>query len=339
MRVGIYLPNGLPQSFKVYTENVLNQFRPQDIETVAFSGASGVPAACDLLWDVRSGGGNPPPDFLLQPGLPPLVVTIHGFAPMSLPASEYYRSWRERVESIGYRRRQMLAWARVQSRITRVIAVSAFTRSEVVALTGIEAARIAVCLHGVESGRFVAASQPPAGRPYLLHVSNDEPRKNIARIVKAFGTLRRDIDVELVLKVPAASRERYLGIEGVRVIAEQLSTAELADLYAGAAGFVFPSLYEGFGLPILEAMSAGCPVLTSTVSACPEVAGDAAVLVDPRSVEALTAGLRSLVSSGAGRASRVAAGLRRAAMFSWQASADAHLQAFRVSCSSALVEG
>ena len=85
-----------------------------------------------------------------------------------------------------------------------------------------------------------------------------------------------------MLKLPEHVAQRYAGIDGVRVITGLRTTEELADLYRNALAFVFPSLYEGFGLPIVEAMACGCPVITSNVSACPEIAGGAAITVDPR---------------------------------------------------------
>ena len=91
--------------------------------------------------------------------------------------------------------------------------------------------------------------------------------------LRAFAKLKLKNNVELVLKLPEFAANRYAGLDGVRIITGLLSTEELAELYRNALAFLFPSLYEGFGLPILEAMACGCPVITSNVSACPEVAG------------------------------------------------------------------
>ena len=106
-------------------------------------------------------------------------------------------------------------------------------------------------------------------------------------ILRAFRKLKLHNNVQLVLKLPEHSARRYTGMDGVRVITGLQTTEELVHLYRKAVAFVFPSLYEGFGLPIIEAMGCGCPVITSNVSACPEVAGGAAITIDPRDEKAL----------------------------------------------------
>ena len=107
-----------------------------------------------------------------------------------------------------------------------------------------------------------------------------------------------------------------------------MSQPELTDLYRNATGFLFPSLHETFGMPILEAMASGCPVITSHDTGCAEIAGDAALLVDPRSVEAISAAMQSLIEHERLRADLRARGLARAAEFTWEKSARKHLDVF-----------
>jgi glycosyltransferase involved in cell wall biosynthesis len=332
LRVGVYKPANIPQSFKVYTLNVQKHLTALGLAFVEFGGPSDLPREVDLLWDIRSGGGNAPPDFLLEAAICPLVVTIHGFAPVSLPAREYSRSLRNIFHTPWDNWTRKQAWKRARPAITGVIAVSEFTKQETVRLAGIPPERISVCHHGVDSALFSGRSpkpRPPTAPSYFLHVSNDEPRKNIARIVRAFKRLReRAPPVELVLKLPTEAAPRYSGIEGVRVVSGHLETRELADLYADALGFVFPSLYEGFGLPILEAMASGCPVITSNVTACPEAAGEAAILVDPRDDQDILRALTALRGSQAMRADYATAGLARARQFTWESCAACHARAF-----------
>jgi glycosyltransferase involved in cell wall biosynthesis len=328
LHVAIYQPPDLPPSFRVYLHNVLQAMPANGLRFSAFAGRHDLPADADLLWDIRSGGGNPPPEDLLATGNPPLVVTIHGFAPMSLPGRDYFGNWREQWHARGSNRRKRAAWHGLQGRIAQVVAVSNFTRDETVRITGIGPDRISVCPHGVDGGLFQPGAALPV-RPRFLHVSNDEPRKNIARIVAAFARLRMP-QAELVLKVPRAAASRYAGLPGVQVIAEHISDAELAALYRSATAFVFPSLYEGFGLPILEAMASGCPVITSHDSACGEVAGEAALRVDPRRTGDLAQAMQRLLDDATLHRQCVDAGLRRAAAFTWQASAQHHAAAFRV---------
>jgi len=124
-------------------------------------------------------------------------------------------------------------------------------------------------------------------------------------------------------------------IDGVRVIAGLLDTRDLAELYRRALGFIFPSLYEGFGMPILEAMASGCPVITADLSACPEVAGDAALLVNPRAVDAIQDAMETLLRDEATRLRLIQAGLERARQFDWKRSAACHAEVLRRSAGAA----
>lgn len=333
IKVGIWLPSGVPTSFRVYCDAVTSELAALGTAFTHFEDPAAAPRDVDVLWDIRSGGGNPPPEALLAPGLPPLVVTVHGFAPMSLPRSEYYRRWRERLGAWNETRQKQARWRQVRDRIAGAIAVSHFTAGEIDRHAGLPAARVTVAPHGVDMHAFGPANRRSSAAPRLLHVSNDEPRKNVGRILRAFAALRRSHpDAELVLKLPGEARDRYPALAGVRMIHGHVPTATLAALYAEATAFVFPSLYEGFGLPILEAMATGCPVITSDGTACAEVAGDDALCVDPRSTSALADAMRRLAGDADLAARLSARGPERAASFSWHRSAALHLQAFGRAC-------
>lgn len=321
LRVGIYEAPAIPQSFRVYAANVRRHFPGLGIEEIPFADAAHLPRQADVLWDIRSGGGNPPLDFML--GGPPLVVTVHGFAPISLSGWEYFRELKGVLMTRRWAREKYRDWLRLKDGVSALVAVSEFTRSEAIRYTGVDPERIHVCHHGVEAGDFSPAADGQRSR-YFLHVSNNEPRKNLHRVVRAFRRLGRERNVELLLKLPKDQARHFEGIPGVRVVAGMLSTEELAELYRRALGFVFPSLYEGFGMPILEAMASGCPVITSNVTACPEVAGEAALRVDPRDEDALFQAMARLADDASARERLAAAGLERFQAFDWRASAACH---------------
>lgn len=260
-----------------------------------------------------------------MPNCPPLVVPVHVFAPISLSGWEYFHNLRGVLMSGHWARRKRRDWMRVKSGVSALIAVSEFTRSEAIRHTAMEPNCIHVCQHGVETGAFSPAGDNQA-KCYFLHVSNNEPRKNLQRVVKTFLRLGRSRDVELVLKLPEDQARYFAGLPGVRVIAGVLTTAKLAELYRHALGFVFPSLYEGFGMPILEAMASGCPVITSNVTACPEVASSAALTIDPRDEDALFQAMATLVDDPAARSRLIAAGLDRVQSFDWRGSAACHVR-------------
>ncbi|SOD40042.1 glycosyltransferase family 4 protein [Nitrosovibrio sp. Nv4] len=323
LRVGVYQGPEIPQSFRVYAENVQRCLPRHRVIVIPFADKRNLPKSVDVLWDIRSGGGNPPPEFLLGSHLPPLVVTVHGFAPVALNGWEYFRTFKGLIMSDRYAKRKRALWHEAHTGVAGIIAVSAFVKAEAIRFTNVPAERIHVCHHGVDEKIFTPHSgmEPET---YFFHISNDEPRKNIHRVVRAFRQLRRSHDVELVLKIPRNSAGRYEKIDGVRVLSNVLTTEEVAGLYRRALAFVFPSLYEGFGMPIVEAMASGCPVITSNVSACPEVAGAAALTVDPRDERALLEAMQLVCSKAGLRPEQVAAGLRRAADFSWERSTECH---------------
>jgi glycosyltransferase involved in cell wall biosynthesis len=205
------------------------------------------------------------------------------------------------------------------ARADAIIAVSAFTKQQVVDLLGFQADRIHVVRHGVHPP---AATAPTPRENVVLNVGAVQSRKNISRLVDAFESL--DASWRLVL----AGSFGY-GADAIRAridgspVRDRISVlgyvdgAELARWYARASIFAFPSLDEGFGMPVLEAMSAGVPVITSNRSALPEVAGDAAILVDPHDIDALAAALRSLSKNPDLRDTLIAKGRERAQTFSW----------------------
>ena len=176
-----------------------------------------------------------------------------------------------------------------------------------------------------------AAGRLPAGlRPgFLLALGTVEPRKNYRRLLAAYRLLRPRTEIPLVVAgrpgwAYGGALDELRAEPGVTYLGH-VDDATLAALYESAAGLAFPSLYEGFGLPLLEAMERGLPALIGNRGSLPEVAAGAALEVDPEDVPALAAGLERLLSDRPLRRSLAAAGRKRAAAFSWRRSADAVL--------------
>ncbi len=212
----------------------------------------------------------------------------------------------------------------------RIITVSRFTAQEVERLLGVDPERICVIPHGVRSPQTVSAVKDPL----VLCVGSIQKRKNTARLVRAFASLPPDWRLVLAggrgYGVEETLREienspRRADIE----VADHVSAERLADLYRRAGIFAFPSLDEGFGIPILEAMANGVPVIASNRSAMPEVCGDAAVQVDPESEKELSQALLKLAGDSSLRQTLAARGLARAQEFTWERAAAATWSVYR----------
>jgi glycosyltransferase involved in cell wall biosynthesis len=204
-----------------------------------------------------------------------------------------------------------------------VVTISEFAKSRIVATLGIAPERIVVAPLGVDATEF----EPNLGprEKLLLYPARGWPHKNHAALFEAFAFLRaEDPELRLVLTGGALDGLRPLpaGVE----LRGLVGRSELRELYRSAAALVFPSLYEGFGLPPLEAMASGCPVAASNAGALPEICGDAAVLFDARRPEAIAAGVREALARAGELRER---GLARARAFTWAACADAHVRAYR----------
>jgi glycosyltransferase involved in cell wall biosynthesis len=227
----------------------------------------------------------------------PVVLTVHDLAVLRHP--DAFRRW--------HRSTARAALEGVHS-ATAVVAVSEFTRNEVVDLLGVPAERIHVIANGVEPA-FVSEG-PAAEGDYVLAVGTLEPRKNLTRVVEAAA--RAGVELRVV-------GARGWGRVTVSGWTGRVDDDELARLYRGARCAVYASLYEGFGLPVLEAMASGTPVVTSAGGATEEIAGGAAILVDPTDVDAIAAGIAEAERR---REELVPRGLERAACFTWERAAD-----------------
>jgi glycosyltransferase involved in cell wall biosynthesis len=205
------------------------------------------------------------------------------------------------------------------SRADLVIAVSEFTRSQVVSLLNVEASKVRVVHHGTRPLAF-----PPAARAkVILNVGAIQKRKNIARLVEAFETVDPAWKLVLAGSAGYGSADILARIESSPARARisvlgYVSPQDLAAHYAAAEIFAFPSLDEGFGMPVLEAMAAGTAVLTSRTSALPEVAGDAALLVDPADTASIAGALRELTEKEDLRRELVRRGTARVQLFTWE---------------------
>ncbi|HEV8309041.1 MAG TPA: glycosyltransferase family 1 protein [Methylomirabilota bacterium] len=274
------------------------------------------------------------PHYVCPPVLPcPAVVTIHDLIHLRFPPRTPFAPLYARV---------MLRLA--VRRAARVITVSASTRQDVEGWLGAPPARVRVIPNGV-APRFHpapdgAALEPRLGalgvaRPYLLFVGNPLPHKNLPRLLDALAGLPAEAGRLVIAGVRAGARPGVAraiearGLEPRVVIVGALPGEAMPLLYQGATALVCPSLWEGFGLPALEAMACGTPVLAADRGGLAEVVADAGLLVDPTNVDALREAMYDLASHAPLRAALRAAGLARARAFSWRHAAEATIAVYR----------
>jgi glycosyltransferase involved in cell wall biosynthesis len=269
------------------------------------------------------------PHYVLPPAIRcPSVVTIHDTIHLTFP--QYLPN------KLAYAYARASMWAAAH-RSHRILTVSEASKRDILRFFPVPPEKVVV-VHNAIDERFSREPRPEdvervrerfqLQRRFVLYVGNIKPHKNLERLIEAFHGLRRDHDDLTLLiigdqisKYPALRRavHQHKLHKHVRFLG-YLPDDTLAILYRLTSVFVFPSLYEGFGLPPLEAMASGAPVVTSNVSSLPEVTGDAAVLVDPYDVGAIESGMRRVLTDPALAAEMRRKGLLRAREFSWERS-------------------
>jgi glycosyltransferase involved in cell wall biosynthesis len=264
-----------------------------------------------------------------------VIGTVHDLAPFHLsekygPARNFY---------------QMHVMTMLQRRLTHIIAISESTKRDIQKFVGIPDERITVIHHAADTSAFYPRCQIAAIEsvrsygirpPYIVYASRIEsPAKNHIRLINAFEKLKKDEELPHQLVLAGAD---WHGAEEVHkaavassyssdiLLTGYVADTDLPNLYCGAEMMAFPSLFEGFGLPILEAMSCGVPVACSNISSMPEIAGEAAALFDPLDVDSIAEALLSVLSSEERSKTLSLEGIKRAGQFSWHRTASKTLE-------------
>ncbi len=267
------------------------------------------------------------PHYVLPPAITcRSVVTIHDCIHLMFPQYLPNRA------AYVYARGSM--WSATR-KADRILTVSEASKRDILRFFGVRPEKVQVVYNAIderfllppdEDGMDRIRRRYQLDRPFVLYVGNIKPHKNVERLIAAFGRARAACSDDLQLLIVGDELSRYPSLrqmvhrhrldKAVRFLGFQPAST-IASFYRLARAFAFPSLYEGFGLPPLEAMACGTPVVTSNVSSLPEIAGDAALLVDPTSVDDIAEGIRRAVMDEPLRQHLIARGLVRARQFSW----------------------
>ena len=246
------------------------------------------------------------------------VVTIHGLE------YEYY------PKMYPWKHLRYLRWITKYAlkNARKIIAVSETTKKDLIDLYNGNPEKITVVHHGFNNNLLNKNQKSKENFPYILYIGRLETKKNIQGLIKAFNLLKKIHRVPHKLVLVGSRGYGYEDLKFNKDIIEKgyVSEQEKSELLNNADMFVFPSFYEGFGMPILEAQAVGCPVITSNVSSMPEVAGQGAILVEPRNIEQITENMYKVISNNDLRKELIEKGNQNIKRFSWQKCAEETLK-------------
>jgi glycosyltransferase involved in cell wall biosynthesis len=271
-------------------------------------------------WLLGEAANNSDADLFWSPGfMPPahckipFVVTIHDLIHLHYGTSLHQLYYNQIL-------RRLLRSA------STIFTVSEYSRNEILAWSGLSAQNVRAIPLAVSDDFTAQGEVFRPGYPYILYVGNRRVYKNIHRLIEAFGLGCTNRDIRLALSGFESPElllvAKKFGVADRLVFLGRIEEAYLPAVYRGALAVAYVSLYEGFGLPPLEAMACGAPVIASNVTSIPEVVGDAAVMVDPHNVEEIACGLKCLTEDDSLRGRLIPLGLDRARKFNWESTAE-----------------
>jgi glycosyltransferase involved in cell wall biosynthesis len=321
MRIGVWKAKNPATSVQIYTEQVVKGLESFGHQIVFFGQADAVPEV-DIIWDPSCTGARYPNRKILQTDIP-WIVTLHGASNLSMPLKYNFPTFGSQLKGVLINLRRRLMWSWYKYKVAHVITVSAYAKEEIVQELGIYPTQISVIYHGYDDVLFHKQS---GEKSYLLHVSVYQSKKNVEAVVEAYRGIREP-RWPLVIVCPGFPAP--VTDSNITIHTTPMNRKQVAGYMKEAYAFIFPSLHESFGMPLVEAMACGVPLITSNTTACPEIMGDAGMAVDPLSVADIRHAMEKIMNDSALHDALVQKALLRAKDFSWEKTARLHETIFR----------
>ncbi len=321
MKIGIWKPYKEVLSVSIYKQHVGQYLKQYGHTLIDISPDFRVLPDVEVIWDATCTGGKSPSYKLLNTRIP-IVVTLHGAANYILPKAL-------QIHQSGARKRWLLykhkfLWWLFARKVEKVITVSQYAKKEITKIFPISPSIIFPIHHGYDAEHFFYDDK--IEKKIWLHVSAYQPKKNVNKIIEAYAKIEDNRKPELVIVSKGYVPKIPLPL-GVTLYTEGRDSRQLSELYRQASVFIFPSIHETFGMPLIEAMACGCAIITSNTTSCVEIAADKGLCVDPYNVDALSEAMHTMLSPEKEAYYRTAS-LSRAKDFSWQKCGDAHEKIF-----------
>ncbi|HNF48693.1 MAG TPA: glycosyltransferase family 1 protein [Chitinophagales bacterium] len=321
MKIGVWVPQRYDTSVKIYSDNICTILQELGVEIHYFGKNQPIPDV-DLIWDPTCTGARYPNRKILTTSIP-WIVTLHGAANLSMPLRYTYPKLKNRFFGVFTNLRRRIMWGLYKFKVKHIITVSKFAKEELVEQLNIYPDLITYIYHGYDDNLFYPQS---GSKEFYLHVSIYQPKKNTERIVEAYNLIKNKTNYPLLLVCPGYPDK--IEDEKITLIRDKQTPKSVAKLMKNAYCFIFPSLHESFGLPLVESMASGAPLITSDSSACKEICKDGGITVNPYQTEAISNAIL-MIEDVALHEKYTKAALERAKDFSWRKSALLHLELFK----------
>lgn len=328
MKIGVYYPNKFPAfSIKIYTDILIEELTKLGVECKKIASSADINNELDIIWDPQTGGANP--TFIEHKHKIPIVITMHGAALFTLPVKDNIYKFKTAIKIIAKKIKYKQIWNVKRKFIDNVICVSEFGKHEAIKQLNFKHQIVNFIYHGVDE-RFInfKSFNFPKNEKIFLHISQYQPKKNLNRLIRAFE-IANNKNSNIKLKIICPGYPNLINNNNIKLVNTYIHRDEVIKEYHNSFAFIFPSLHETFGLPILEAMASGLPVITSKTTACGEIAADNALLVNPYKIQEIADAILKLAEDENIYKALYLKGIQQAKKFTWEKTALNHSELFK----------